>query len=323
MSRLVVLTGYGIPTDLELEAAALAGIGATLLDARHASETALDAHLREAVGVLTETLTTFDAERLARMERCRAISVAAAGTDVVDLAAAAVRGIVVTNVPHYCIAEVADHTLALLLAVWRKLRAAEAIARCGSWDLDGLRPVRRLAGRTLGLVGFGAIGRGVAERARAFGMTVVAHDPLVASANVRLCRLDEVLASCDVLCLHVPLTAETAGLIGREELRRLRPGAVLVNASRGAVVDHDALVEALRDGHLAGAGLDVLPSEPPAPDEPLLVMDNVVVTPHMGYYSEESLEDLRRTAVENLVAALSGRHPGSVVEPGSPPDLPV
>jgi len=323
VSRLVVLTGYGIPTDLELEAAALAGIGATLLDARHASETALDAHLREAVGVLTETLTTFDAERLARMERCRAISVAAAGTDVVDLAAAAVRGIVVTNVPHYCAAEVADHTLALLLAVWRKLRAAEAIARCGSWDLDGLRPVRRLAGRTLGLVGFGAIGRGVAERARAFGMTVVAHDPLVASANVRLCRLDEVLASCDVLCLHVPLTAETAGLIGREELRRLRPGAVLVNASRGAVVDHDALVEALRDGHLAGAGLDVLPSEPPAPDEPLLVMDNVVVTPHMGYYSEESLEDLRRTAVENLVAALSGRHPGSVVEPGSPPDLPV
>ncbi len=323
MSRLVVLTGYGIPTDLELESAALAGIGATLLDARHVSETALDAHLREAVGVLTETLTTFDAKRLARMERCRVISVAAAGTDVVDLAAAAGRGIVVTNVPHYCIAEVADHTLALLLAVWRKLRAAEAIARCGSWDIDGLRPVRRLAGRTLGLVGFGAIGRAVAERARAFGMTVVAHDPLVASADVRLCGLEEVLASCDVLCLHVPLTAETAGLIGREELRRLRPGAVLVNASRGAVVDHDALVEALRDGHLAGAGLDVLPSEPPAPDEPLLVMDNVVVTPHMGYYSEESLEDLRRTAVENLVAALSGRHPNSVVEPGNPPDLPV
>jgi D-3-phosphoglycerate dehydrogenase len=165
--------------------------------------------------------------------------------------------------------------------------------------------VRRLSGRTLGLVGYGAIGRAVAARARAFGMEVAAHDPLVEEAGVPLLGLGELLERSDVLSLHVPLTAATAGLIGRAELRRLPPGAVLVNASRGGVVDAEALVEALREGRLAGAGIDVLPEEPAAPDHPLLQMENVVVTPHMGYYSEEALDELRRTAVENLIAALT------------------
>lgn len=302
----VVVTGYGIPSDLALERAGLAGAGAVLVDARGVSEAELDARLPEADGVLTEIGTRFDRERLARMERCRIISVAAAGTDVIDVAAAAEHGIAVTNVPHYCVAEVADQAFALLLAVWRKLPAAQAIARSGSWELDELRPIRRLRGRTLGLIGYGAIGRSVAGRAWAFGMEVVAHDPLVERADVPLLPLEGVLERADILSLHVPLTAETAGLIGRDELRRLPRGAVLVNASRGGVVDSDALVEALRDGRLAGAGLDVLPEEPPPPGHPLLAMENVVVTPHMGYYSEEALDDLRRAAVENLVGTLSG-----------------
>jgi D-3-phosphoglycerate dehydrogenase / 2-oxoglutarate reductase len=301
-----------LPSEtLELEAAILAAAGASLRDRRGIPLDDLAAELAEADAVLTEALgrERFDAARIARLGRCRVISVYAVGTDGIDVDAAAERGIAVRNVPDYCTVEVAEHAVGLLLAAWRKFRAAERVARGDAWDMTALRPIHRLAGRTVGLVGFGAIGREVAARLRAFDVDLVASDPyaderVAAALGVRLVPLGELLDTAHAVSLHVPLTAETRGLLGPPELARLRPGAVLVNASRGGLVDHDALLNALQAGHLAGAALDVLDLEPPPADHPLLGRDDVLCTPHMGYYSEEALETLRSETARNAAAVL-------------------
>ena len=301
-----------LPSEtLELEAAILAAAGADLRDRRGIPLDDLGAELAEADAVLTEALgrERFDAVRIGRLERCRVISVYAVGTDGVDVDAATARGIAVRNVPDYCTVEVAEHAVGLLLAAWRKFRAAERVARGDAWDVTALRPIHRLAGRTVGLVGFGSISREVASRLGAFGVNLVASDPyadarVAAGLGVRLLPLRELLETADAVSLHAPLTAETRGLLGRSELALLRPGAVLVNASRGGLVDHDALLDALQSGHLAGAALDVLDVEPPSALHPLLGRDDVLCTPHMGYYSEEALETLRTEAARNAAAVL-------------------
>jgi D-3-phosphoglycerate dehydrogenase len=236
------------------------------------------------------------------------------GLDTVDIPAATRHGVCIAHVPDFCYDEVADSTWTLLLAVARKLPEAGRRVRSGEWVPNNLLPVHSLRGRTLGLVAFGHIGRKVAERGRAFGMRIVAADPYVDEAamakdGVEKVSLEDLLGRADVVSLHTPLTPETRGLINAAAFARMKPGAILINTSRGSVVDEPALIEALRAGRLAGAGLDVLATEPPAKDNPLFAMENVVLTPHSSSTTVEALEDLARKVSMQVVQMLRGEWP--------------
>lgn len=284
-------------------------------------EIALHAASCDALFVVSAALP---AEAIRSLKRCRVISRLGAGTDKIDVAEATRQGILVTNVPYFCVEEQADHTFALLLAVARKLPQMDRAMRRGDW-LESRHVAgsnRRLAGLTLGLVGFGSSAKAVARRAIGFGMHVVAtrrdmsaNDPVARELCVRMLDLATLVAESDYVSLHLPLNAETRQMFDRDLLARMKPGSVLINTARGAIVDESALVDALRAGHLSGAGLDVFAqinvhselSTPP--DHPLLSLDNVVLTPHVGAYSIEAKRDVAVGGVENVVAALSGRWP--------------
>ena len=222
------------------------------------------------------------------------------GVDNIDTAAAEERGIAVGRVPDYCVTEVADHTIALFLAVERGLLELSRQAAAGGWDHTAVAPVRRLDTLTLGLLGFGRIARAVARRAEALGLTVVAHDP----AQEGTLPLDDVLRRSDVLSVHAPLTDETRHLVGARELELLPEGAIVLNTARGGLVDEDALAAALSSGRLRGAGIDVLVEEPPPADHPLRHAPRVVLTPHAAWYSETAVLELRSKAVETAIDLL-------------------
>jgi D-3-phosphoglycerate dehydrogenase / 2-oxoglutarate reductase len=236
------------------------------------------------------------------------------GLDTVDIPAATRYGVCIAHVPDFCYDEVADSAWTLILAVARKLFEADRRVRSGEWVPSALLPVHSLRGRTLGLVAFGHIARKMAERGRAFGVRLVAADPYVdqatmAAEGVEKVSLEELLSRSDIISLHTPLTPETRGLINAAAFARMKPGAILVNTSRGPVVDEPALIEALRKGRLAGAGLDVLAVEPPARDNPLLGMQNVVLTPHSSSTTVEAIEDLARKVDAQVVQMLRGEWP--------------
>jgi D-3-phosphoglycerate dehydrogenase len=252
------------------------------------------------------------------MGGCRIIARYGIGLDTVDLEAATETGILVTNVPDYCIDEVSDHALALILASARGVARLDRAVRDGRWSPMDAAPLHRLRGRTLGLVGFGRIACSLAEKASVLGLRILADDPFVPDEAIAAAGAEPVdratlLASADFVSLHVPLTDDTRHLIGESELATMRDGAVLVNTSRGGLIDLDALRSALDAGRLGGAALDVLEVEPPGPDDPLLARDDVIVTPHAGFYSEESLAELQRKATEQVIAALAGRVPSYAV----------
>ena len=259
------------------------------------------------------------------MTRCRVISRLGTGTDRIDLAAATGSGIVVANVPDFCVEEQADHTLALLLAVERQLPRMARDMVAGHWRESRATAgtSHRLSGRTLGLVGWGLSARATARRARGFGMNVLAtrrrmqlEAPEADELGVRLVGLPQLLAESDYVSLHLPLTEATRHLLDAEAIAGMKPGAVLINTARGAIVDEAALVAALDSGQLRGAGLDVFerinvhdPEEVPPTGDPLLGRDNVVLTPHVAAYGAESRQDIAVGGVENLVSVLEGRWP--------------
>ena len=243
------------------------------------------------------------------------------GVDNIDLEAATELGIVVGNVPDFCSDEVAEHTLGLILAVARKIVLADRKSRRGDWvpGMDAiLRPIRRLSGQTLGLVGLGKIGRCTAAKAKGLGLKVIAYDPYAnaeaaKTAGITLMRLEELLPQADILSLHVPETAETRNIINARTLALLKPGAILVNVARGAVVDEAALAAALASGHLAGAGLDVLQQEPIRLPHPLTEFENVVITCHYASLSEESYAIMRKQTSEQTVQILHREYPQNLV----------
>jgi D-3-phosphoglycerate dehydrogenase len=259
-----------------------------------------------------------DAGRIARLRRCRIIAHYGTGVDRVDVAAATERGIWVTNGPRYAVDEVSSHAIALLLAAARKIVAADRAVRMGQWHIKPIAPLHRLAGRTLGLLGFGNIARATGRKGRALGLQVVAYDPYLDAAvfheeGVRAVDFRTCVSEADILSVHLPLTDETRGIVGQEAFALMKPGALLVNTSRGPVVDEPALIDALRSGRLAGAGLDVFAREPLPPDHPLLALPNVTVTGHIAFYSEESIAQMRRDAAEQVLEALAGRPPAFLV----------
>jgi len=263
---------------------------------------------------------------IGRLENCKVISRYGTGTDNIDVAFATSRRILVTNVPDFGLSEMADHTLALLLALARKLFIMDRCTRTGQWQARVKEPVQRIAGKTLGLVGFGRIGREVARRAVTFGLQILATDPqLDYAACARLgvvpVSLPELLESSDFVSLHLPLIPETLHLIGERELCRMKRSAFLINTARGAVVDEAALVKALQQGWIAGAGLDVYEGlsmfdlHPPVPDHPLFRMENVILTPHCGGCSGESLQELYQRGAQNALTVLQGLWPHHCVNP--------
>ncbi len=267
-------------------------------------------------------LLSFRAQEIAGLRGTGLLVRAGIGYDVIDVEAATAAGIWVANVPDYCVDEVADHATLLLLAAWRRLTELEAVWHAGTWvNADLVPPVRRARGRRLGVVGFGRIGRSVARRAQGFGFDVVAHDPLVPddilrSAGVEPVELDDLFATSDAVSLHCPLTPETHHLVDAERLAGVRPGFVLVNTSRGGLVDLAALDAALEDGRVGAVGLDVLEDEP-SPDlsRPLLRRPNVLLTPHLAWYSLEARRDLALQAAEEALRFLSGERPRNIVNP--------
>ena len=309
----VVVAGASFPS-LDTERSFLEPLGCTIVDKRFAGDDeALDA-CRTAVAVMTDYFVC-DAARIATFRECRVICQYGAGLNQVDVAAATAAGIYVTHTPDYCSEELGDHAMALILASMRRIVRFDRNIRAGRWDYNDGMPMRRLAACTLGLVGFGRAARAVAVRAQGFGMTVIAHDPLVAddafaAAGVRrAAELAEVLTGAEVVSIHVPLVQSTQHLIGAEQLALLRDGAFIVNTSRGGVIDQRALAAELATGRLGGAGLDVLEQEPPAADEPLLSCPDAMLTPHTAFLSVESLDLLQNRAGAEVARVLTGGVP--------------
>ncbi len=278
---------------------------------------ALAAACRGATAILTDYVP-FDRAMLARLEGCRIISVAATGWDCVDVAAAAERGIAVAAVGEYCTDEVADHALALLLALERRLRDYDRQVQAEhSWRWNDIQGIERLAGRTLGLVGFGRIGQAVCRRARGFGLAVIACDPRVDAGTVRHhgaepVGFDDLLARADILSLHSNLDTGSRGLIGRDAFAKMRRRPLLINVARGGLVVEPDLVAALDGGRVRGAALDVLAEDSPdLGHHPLVGRRDVLLTPHVAFYSESALKDLSRISAANIRAFLD-RRPGDV-----------
>ncbi len=293
-----------------------------LLDEAGMTLDELSGHDRDAIGragpgaaAIFVYHARFDASLLGLLDGCRVLARCGVGYDNIDVADARAHGIEVTYVPEYGTDDVAEHALALLLACARRIATSDRAVQSGSWlSYAQLGPMRRLAGSTLGLVGLGRIARGLATRARGLQMQVLASDPYVnpqavEQLGVRLCSLDEVLSEAQYLSVHVPLTDSTRHLIDTAVLNRMRPDCYLINTSRGGVVDQDSLVRALDSGQIAGAALDVLEYEPVPQNAPILHRANVLITPHSAAYTQEALDELRRTAVLDVLRVLRGEPP--------------
>ena len=326
MARFKVVTPVGIlfagaRAGYEGEMEALAPIGAEIVEVGAASEDDFVQAARDADALYAKgrriTKRIIDG-----LERCKVISLGTVGVDSVDVAAATARGIPVTNVPDTFIEEVADHTLMLILATYRRLTTMDRFVREGRWA-EG-RPLLsrfpRLWGQTLGLIAFGHVARAVAVRAQAFGLRLVAHDPYVEETvmtrhGVEPLGLTELLRRSDIVSMHAPSTADAHHLLGEDHFRAMKPEALFINTGRGPTVDEAALVKALQEGWIAGAGLDVLEQEPAVPTNPLLHMENVILTPHVASASARMDPERRRRAGREIALVLSGRWPMSCVNP--------
>jgi D-3-phosphoglycerate dehydrogenase len=301
--------------DTAIEDEVLAQVGAKTVLARTGDEDELVALVADADAILTCFAQVTPAV-IAAGRRLKVIGRYGVGTDNIAVDEATRRGLPVTNVPVYCTDEVAEHVLGMLLALVRGLVPYDRAIRAGDWSLATGLPTRRVAGSTLGVVGFGAIGQEVARKARGLDMEVIAFDAdpdRVRAAGAEWVSLAELAARADAVTLHVPLLDSTRHLVDAEFLKAMKPTAYLLNAARGAIVDLDALAAALAAAELAGAGIDVFEPERLAPDHPLLAQERLLATPHTAFYSEESMRDLARRAAENVAAVLRGERPAATV----------
>ena len=318
----VVIADYDYG-DVDIERAIVEQAGFDLIAAHCKTEDEVIEVAHDAAAVVAQ-YSTISARVIAELDDCRVIARYGTGVDIVDVDAATRHNILVTNVPNdWCENEVADHAMALLLAVARKINVYDRATRSGTWRWQSGEPIHRLRGSVLGLLSFGAIARAIAARAAGFGIRITAHDPYVeageiTAAGAAAVTFEEVVTESDCLVIQAPLTPETHHLFDERVLRRMKPTAILVNTARGPIVDDRALYRALSEGWIAGAGLDDIEEEPAKvrdwrPDNPLFGLENVVITPHAAYYSEESIATVRRFAADEVVRVLTGRPPLSPV----------
>jgi len=312
------VTDYAWPS-VEIERRILAAVDAELVLA----ETGEEAELVELAAGADAILTNWKKVPPAALDaapRCLVVSRYGVGLDNIPVDRATELGILVTNVPDFCLEEVSDHAMALLLACARRVVTFNSATSAGRWDLELGRGLPRIRGQVLGLVGFGNIARALVPKAQGFGLRILAYTPRVQPASLgdgidTTNELGRLLAEADYVSVHAPSTPETRGLIGEAELRAMKETAYLINTSRGALVDEQALERALREGWIAGAALDVLAHEPPEAEHPLLALGNAIVTPHAAFYSETAIEELQTKAATNVADVLRGTVPATVVNP--------
>ena len=309
----IVVVAHDEFTDATVEEDVLNAIGATVLYPRNlTTPEAIEAAIEADALIVARQMVS--GELLSRLRRCRIVSRAGTGVDNIDVGAAAKYGIWVTNVPDYSVDEVSTHAIALLLAYVRRIPRLVEMTRQGIWDSMLVRPLERLADQKLGVLGFGRIGRTVAKKGIGLGLSVTAHDPFVDAASmremgVRSVDFETILRTSDFLTLHMPLSNATHHIIDAKALSLMKPSAFLINTARGGLVDENALLRAVEAGQIAGAALDALLAEPPPLDDPLLRDERIMITPHIGWYSEASGRDMRAWSAEEVVRVLSGERP--------------
>ncbi|HYW58886.1 MAG TPA: C-terminal binding protein [Xanthobacteraceae bacterium] len=315
---LIAVTDSVFPS-LDPAMAALKRLDPEVRMARSGSADDILAVAREADAVLV-TYARLTGDLLRELRRCKVIGRFGLGVDNIDIPAATACGITVTYVPDYCLHEVSDHAMALLLALARKIPFSDRLVQSGRWEMPAVVPIRRLVGRVLGLVGFGHIPRALAPKAKAFGLRVVTHDPFVppdvlASAGVEGVSFDALLAMSDYVSIHAPLLPATRGLFNGATFAKMKKGALLINTARGPLIDEAALIAALDAGQVGGAALDVVAAEPLAADSKLKGRDNVILTPHTAFYSVEALDELQTKCASDVARVLSGEKPVYPVKP--------
>jgi len=305
-------------TDFRHEQAELDAIGATLRPLNVTTEAEVAAACRDADALLV-TYAKIGKIALAGMPKLKIVVRTGVGYDSLDVPAATERKVMLANVPDYCISDLAEHTMALLLTWWRRTAELDQQVRTEGWGRP-LKPVYRLEGKTLGILGMGRMGQAVAARARGFGLKLVGYDPYTppaafAAVGVEPVGLESLLRASDIVTIHSLLSAETRGIICQKTLRQMKPTAVIVNTARGGLIVTDDLVRALKDGWIAGAALDVTDPEPLPLDHPIRTLPRVLVTPHAAWYSEEAEPELRRRAARTIVEALRGERPAALLNP--------
>ena len=312
MSRpIIAVTDSPFPT-LDPAMAALKRVDPEVRMAKSASADDILAVARDADAILV-TYAKLTGDLLRQLTRCRAIGRFGLGVDNIDLVAAKEKGIAVNYVPDYCIHEVSDHAMALLLSLIRKIPLSNRVVQAGRWEMPVVVPITRITGTVLGLIGFGNIPRLVAPKAQAFGIKVQAYDPFAKAevferTGVASVDFDMLLRTSDYVSVHAPLTPETRGLLNAEAFAKMKKGAYVVNTARGPLIDEAALVAALDSGQVGAAALDVVTTEPLAKDSPLLGRANVIITPHTAFYSIEALAELQTKCAGDVARVLSGEN---------------
>ncbi len=318
MDKKVLITDYVWP-NLDAEREILEAAGVELVVAPDGSEETLSA-LATDVDAIMFCFVSVTGKVLRSAPKCVVASRYGIGVDNVDIATATELGIVVTNVPDYCIDEVADHAIGMVLALNRRLGQHDQLVKKGGWaDLKLNQSMKRMREATLGIVGFGRIGRAVAARGSVFCGKVVAYDPLIESGTnidgVECVSFDDLIRESDFITVHVPLMPSTENMIGAAELEAMKDDAIVINCARGGLIDEMALAHALASGQIGGAGLDVLEPAPPPDDHPLLALDNVIITPHTAFFSQASTVELEVRTAREVVRVLNGERPENFINP--------
>lgn len=315
----VVITDYEFKT-IEPELAILQQAGIEVISAQCRTEGEVIALAKDADGIINQ-YAPITKKVIDQLDKCKVIARYGIGFDTIDVDAATAKGISVANVTDYCIDEVSDHAFALLIASARKVVELNNAVKNGNWDFKVSKPIYRLSDAVLGLVGFGNIPQVLAKKAQAFGIKVIAYDPFVPEAvanemGVELVELNELCRQSDFVSVHTPLNVHTKGMISDEQFASMKSNAFIINTARGPIIDEQALILALKQKKIAGAGLDVLETEPIAKDNPLLTMDNVIINPHVAFYSEASELDLQRKTAQNVADVAEGFYPKYLVNKG-------
>jgi D-3-phosphoglycerate dehydrogenase len=310
MAGPVIAVTDSVFPSLDPAKAALARLNPTYRMSKSVNADDIVAVAKDADAVLV-TYAKLTRDVLMQLTRCKAIGRFGLGVDNIDLVTAKEKGIAVNYVPDYCIREVSDHAMALLLALIRKIPLSNKLVQSGRWEMPAVVPIRRVEGTVLGLIGFGHIPRLVAPKAQAFGIKVIAHDPyakpeVFKAAGVEGVDFDTLLKTSDYVSVHAPLLPATRGLMNAAAFAKMKKGAYVVNTARGPLIDEPALIAALDAGQIGGAGLDVVAAEPLAKDSPLLGRDNVIISPHTAFYSIEALEELQSKCASDVARVLSG-----------------
>lgn len=318
----VAVTDYVFP-DLDSERKILAENDAEMIIAQCESADEVVSIAKDADVILNTYFGPLDEKVFSKLQKCKAVIRYGIGTDSIDIDSATQHGIMVANVPDYCCEEVSDHAVASMLSLLRKLPLSDRRIRQGEWSLQYLKPMNRIKDLTIGIVGMGRIGRLSAKKISVFGSQIIFSDPFITEddvkevgLNLKKVALDDLVAKSDAILIHAPAIAETYHLVDSALFQKMQRRPVIVNCARGSLIDTDALIEALSQGQISGVALDVIEGVPPLDlGSPISQFENVILSPHSAWYSEEALVDLRKLALEEVLRVLKGGHPNSLLNP--------